>query len=210
MVTPSDDYADSFVADFNYRAAQTARWSRVRNHKSREELLELGVHLSFSHIESDWLMAAHPMETKKLREFLVFVDWAQQRLTDLYNIGTDFPVAHIYKFLGTTPRKYTEIEQLWIEALDVYNNLGGNPGRWPCRPGTKLSKVGLETSDSPVWNSSLVAEFWGSAATFDNTYISGVLNHPAIAKIRTKIKANSSIWISVVDGNLQLFMPIHL
>lgn len=199
----------SLLSNFNYRAAQTSRSCRVRNLKTRLDLVRFAVDHAFSYARSDWMFTVHKLENKKLREFLVFQDWAENFLYEEQDVETGrLPSEHLYAWLEIVdptiePREYSEIETLWITALAAYSNRGS---REP-RPEILFSSIGVVTRDA-LWPAELQATFWDPAQSVDSSWLHMIINSPEIQRINSMTHGvNMALWVRVVNNCLQLFLP---
>lgn len=198
----------SLLQNFNYRAAQTSRSCRVRNLKSRLDLVRFAVSHSHAYLRSDWMFAVHKLENKKLREFLVFQDWAENFLYEEPGNETGkLPSEHLYAWLEVhdqpiEPRTYSEIETLWIAAITSFQTRAGEP-----RPETLFSSVGIVTRDA-LWPAELQATFWDPTQSLDSSWIHLIITSPEVQQINAKTHGtNSALWVRVVNNCLQLFLP---
>jgi hypothetical protein len=193
------------LSTFNYRNAQTSRACRVRNLKSRRDLLKFAAARAFGYVRSDWLYTAYTLENKKLREFLVFQDWAEAMLaTDGYAYE-QYPSDHLYAYLGTEPREYSEIERLWVLALNRFNSFG-QAGRE--RPETMFAEVGIE-SGGAVWPAQLYATMLDPESTVDSSWLDGIRTSQEVQQLSEKVqRINNAVWVSDSEGALKIYLPI--
>jgi hypothetical protein len=199
----------SLLQNFNYRAAQTSRSCRVRNLKTRLDLVKFAVDHAWAYARSDWLFSVHKLENKKLREFLVFQDWAENFLYEEPGTETgQLPSEHLYAWLEIVdptiePRTYTEIELLWITALTSWQARGS---REP-RPETIFSSVGIVTR-AALWPAELQATFWDPSQSMDSSWIHSIVTSSEVQQINAKTHGvNTALWVRVVNNCLQLFLP---
>jgi hypothetical protein len=199
---------DELISNFNYRNAQTARTCRARNLKSRQELLEFAVRYSSRYAETDWLYAVYRLDNKKIREFLIFMDWAENRMArdEIYfTETTPYQAEHLYRFLKAERRVYSSVERLWIEAICQFDTGGGKYKECPERT---FSSVALtKREDSPVWGYELHATMWDPTRTVDNTWLAAIVRHPSIAQINRVRRVNGAVWVRDEGGTLTIFLP---
>jgi hypothetical protein len=210
-------YPLSVLSEFDYRKAQTARGCRPRNLKAKEDLMRWIRHISYQFLDSDWMFGLHDLDIKRLREFAVYVDWSLGRgpsRLDRDEGAHKYETDHLYAFLKADRHEWTELERLWLQALDVHGALGGYPvgtghdaPRRTPRPGVYLSKVGVVPSEKPSWPSLLVASFWEPQVMFDTSYLTSIQQSPALAAIRRRYSTSTELWIVLVDGQLQIQLP---
>ncbi len=204
-------YPMSTVREFDYRKAQMARGNQVRGLKNKDDLLNLLRDISYRFVDSDWLMGTHSLDVKKLREFAVFVDWSIGRVPSRLlraDRAHKFETDHLYAFLGIERRRWSEIETLWIQALDTCGTLGGFDDRTEPRPGAFLSKLDIIPTQSPSWPLMLLASFWRPDLVFDTSYLRAVQQSAGMAAIRKRYATSTELWIALVDGEIQLRLPI--
>jgi len=213
-------YPLSLLSEFDYRKAQTARGCGPRNLKAKTDLLNWIRQLSYRFMDSDWMFALHSLDSKKLREFAVFLDWSAGRGPSRVHRDSGqhkFDTDHLYAFLNAERREWTELERLWIEALDASGALGGfdlghgRTGNYLTRPGAYLSKIGsVPRGDgkSWAWPSMLIASFWDPNTLFDTSYLTAIQQSPALAAIRKRYATHSELWLALVDGEIQIQLPI--
>lgn len=198
----------SLLQTFNYRAAQTSRSCRVRNLKTRLDLLRFATSHANPYERSDWMFGVHKLETKKLREFLVFQDWAEQQMYEDKTLTehTNLPSDHLYAWLQREdptiePRTYSEIENLWISALQSYSTVRSR------RPEMMFSSVGIVTRDA-LWPAELQATFWDPSQPLDSSWLHSIINSAEVQQINGLTHGvNSALWVRVVNDCLQLFLP---
>jgi hypothetical protein len=193
--------ADELISKFNYRNAQTARYCRVRNLKTTRELLDSAVSYSFHYDQCDWLYSVYPLDNKKIREFLVFMDWAEGQMSHT-GIYSPYPADHLYAFLVAAPKLLTAEEQLWVEALEQFSSYKGREAR-------DFSFVGKAHNPNPqVWPYEMRATFWDPQRTVDNSYLSAVIGHRSIQELNRRIRVNGAVWIRTAPNNcLELYLP---
>jgi hypothetical protein len=200
---------DSLLSSFNYRAAQTLRSCNARNLKTRADLLDFARTASNRFTKSDWLFAAYKLDSRMLREFLVFVDWSDRQLHVEHGFpyGHRLPADHLYTYLGAEPRVYTEFESLWIDALNEYSFIG-DPKNGPLRPEWTFSLVADILNRSGAAERMLVATFLKPDALTDATWLNAVRSSAAIAQIAKRVRwIGATIWVRTFDGFLQVEIP---
>jgi len=194
--------ADELISKFNYRNAQTARYCRVRNLKTTRELLDSAVSYSFHYDQCDWLYAVYPLDNKKVREFLVFMDWAENQMVNA-GIYSPYPADHLYAFLVAAPKLLNYEEQLWVNALEQFTSYKGGESR-------TFSFVGKVANPNPqVWSYEMRATFWDPQRTTEHTYLSAIINHPSIVELNRIHLVKGAVWVRTSPNNcLELFLPI--
>lgn len=201
------------LGSFNYRAAQTARSCRVRNLKTRMDLINFGIQRCSMYERSDWMFAVHSLENKRLREFLVFEDWAEQLMTkngeenpDLHFDHGHYPSEHLYAWLEVKPRTYSEIEELWIGALNTYKSLGGGA----MRPEMLFASVGIVAREH-LWPAELEATLWDPTRAVDSSWLHGIMASAEIQHINAMTQGvNGTLWVRVAPNDaLQLYLPFR-
>lgn len=200
----------SLVANFNYRAAQTLRSCNARNLKTRADLLDFARTASSHFSKSDWLFGAYKLDDRKLREFLVFVDWSERQLhvEQAFPYDQKLPTDHLYDYLKTEPRVYTAFESLWIEALNECS-LIGDPKQEPLRPEWTFSLVADIRNPNDVGPERvLVATFLQPDVLTNATWLNAVRSSAAISKIAERVRwIGPTIWVRSFDGFLQVEIP---
>jgi hypothetical protein len=198
---------DSLYADllprFNYRAAQVLRTNRARNLKTREDLTRFARYIGPEYERSDWLFEAYKLGDRELREVLVLADWTFRVLHRDRGVPWDVKLKsdHMYEFLGTQPKEYTRIEDLWIEALRTHSS-------WT-RPEFEFSFVG-DIANPTVGGAErlLIATTLRPNALTDATWLTGVRSSGAITSIAERVRwIGTTIWMRPFDSFLQVQIP---